>query len=81
MPESSQYSSNYQNQPPLTTSSLRTNQPPPPLNDEYQKMISMYQHAFQEIIEFKNQYMEEVMRMRERVIKEREEILEYEKVK
>jgi superfamily I DNA and/or RNA helicase len=51
------------------------------VNDEYQKMISMYQNAFQEIIEFKNQYMEEVMRMRERVIKEREEILEYEKVK
>lgn len=44
-------------------------------------MINMYQKAFHEIIDFKNQYMEEVMRMRERVIKEREEILEYEKVK
>jgi hypothetical protein len=52
------------------------------LNEEdYGKMISMYQRAFSEIIDFKNQYMEEVMRMRERVIKEREEILEYERVK
>lgn len=64
-------------QPPLTTSALRTAQ----FDDEYGKMISMYQRAFQEIIDFKNQYMEEVMKMRERVIKEREEILEYEKVK
>ena len=44
-------------------------------------MISMYQRAFQEVIEFKNQYMEEVMKMRERVIREREEILEYERMK
>jgi superfamily I DNA and/or RNA helicase len=51
------------------------------MDEEYGRMITMYQKAFQEIIDFKNQYMEEVMKMRERVIKEREEILEYEKVK
>jgi hypothetical protein len=49
--------------------------------EDYSQAILMYQKGFQEIIDFKNQYMEEVMKMRERVIKEREEILEYEKVK
>lgn len=34
-----------------------------------------YQKAFQEAIDIKNHYMEQVMRMRENVIKEREDIL------
>jgi hypothetical protein len=75
MPSSS-YSQYPPQQPPLTASNLRTN-----AEDDYGKMIQMYQHAFQEVIDFKNQYMEEVMKMRERVIREREEILEYERMK
>jgi hypothetical protein len=35
-------------------------------------MINMYQKAFTEIIDFKNQYMEQVMQMRENFTKERE---------
>ncbi len=42
------------------------------------KMIAMYQKAFQEIIEFKNQYMDQVMQMRENFVKEREIMNAYE---
>ena len=45
---------------------------------EYLKMINMYQKAFQEIIEFKNQYMDQVMQMRENFVKEREILQAYE---
>jgi hypothetical protein len=38
------------------------------LEGEYSNIISLYQKAFSEIIEFKNQYVEEVMKMRERVV-------------
>jgi len=55
-------------------------QGPTPQQD-YANFLGVYQKAFQEIIEFKNQYVEEIMRMRERMVQEREEILEYERMK
>ena len=42
------------------------------------KMIEMYQKAFSEIISFKNQYMNQIMEMREGFTKERELIQAYE---
>jgi hypothetical protein len=45
------------------------------------KMINMYQKAFTEIIDFKNQYMEQVMQMRENFTKEREILQAYEEMR
>ena len=44
-------------------------------------MINMYQKAFSEIIDFKNQYMEQVMHMRENFTKEREILQTYEEMR
>lgn len=44
-------------------------------------MINMYQKAFQEVIEFKNQYMEQVIQMRDNFAKEREILHAYEMMK
>ena len=44
-------------------------------------MINMYQKAFSEIIEFKNQYMDQVMEMRENFVKEREILQSYEEMR
>jgi hypothetical protein len=42
------------------------------------KMIGMYQRAFQEIIDFKNDYMNQILRMRDDFTKERELLKVYE---
>jgi hypothetical protein len=48
---------------------------------EYMKMIEMYQKAFSEIIDFKNQYMQQIVQMREGFSKEREILQAYEQMK
>lgn len=44
-------------------------------------MIKMYQQALEQIMMYKNQYFEQAMQMRENILKEREEMLEIEKMK
>jgi hypothetical protein len=44
-------------------------------------MIQMYQQALEQIMMYKNQYFEQAMQMRENILKEREEMLEIEKMK
>lgn len=41
----------------------------------------MYQQALEQIMMYKNQYFEQAMQMRENILKEREEMLEIEKMK
>ena len=44
-------------------------------------MILMYQQALEQILQFRNQYFDQAMQMRENIIKEREQLMEYEKMK
>ena len=44
-------------------------------------MIKLYQQALEQILQYRNQYFEQAMDMRENILKEREQLLEYEKLK
>ena len=44
-------------------------------------MIGLYQQALEQILQYRNQYFEQAMEMRENILKEREQLLEYEKMK
>ena len=44
-------------------------------------MIGMYQQALEQILQYRNQYFEQAMQMRENILKEREQLFEYEKLK
>ena len=49
--------------------------------EDQQKMIALYQQALEQILQYRNQYFEQAMNMRENILKEREQLLEYEKMK
>ena len=49
--------------------------------EDQQKMIGMYQQALEQILQYRNQYFEQAMQMRENILKEREQLLEHEKMK
>lgn len=44
-------------------------------------MIQLYQQALEQILKYRNQYFEQAMEMRENILKEREQLLGYEKMK
>ena len=49
--------------------------------EDQQKMIQMYQQALEQILTYRNQYFEQAMEMRENMLREREQMLEFEKLK
>ena len=49
--------------------------------EDQQKMIQMYQQALEQILTYRNQYFEQAMEMRENMLREREQTLEFEKLK
>eukprot|EP00347_Sterkiella_histriomuscorum_P023688 403333731 len=49
--------------------------------DEQSKVIQMYQTALQQILDIKNQFYDQAVQMNDKLIKEREQLLEYEKMK
>ena len=49
--------------------------------EDQQKMIALYQQALEQILQYRNQYFEQAMAMRENILKEREQLLEHEKMK
>lgn len=46
--------------------------------EDQQKMIVLYQQALEQILKYRNQYFEQAMDMRENVLKEREQQLQFE---
>ena len=40
--------------------------------EDQQKMIAMYQQALEQILQYRHQYFEQAMSMRENILKERE---------
>jgi hypothetical protein len=44
-------------------------------------MVVLYQQALEQILQYRNHYFDQAMDMREKVLKEREEMLESEKMK
>jgi hypothetical protein len=49
--------------------------------EDQQKMILLYQQALEQILQYRNHYFEQAMEMRENLLREREQMLEYEKLK
>ena len=49
--------------------------------EDQQKMIAMYQQALEQILQYRHQYFEQAMSMRENILKEREQLFEHERLK
>ncbi|CDW85942.1 UNKNOWN [Stylonychia lemnae] len=79
-PSQSPYQNNNYGQPP----SMMQNQqqmPQASVVDEQSKLIHMYQSALEQILQIKNQFYDQALQMNDKLIKEREQLIEYEKLK